>query len=58
MKPLVFNLPPLIYITKIGLSRILEELEGEKLTLSVKREIADKGGADLESIEKMGKNKK
>ncbi len=44
MKPLVFNSTPLIYIAKIGLSRIFEELEGEKLTSpSVKREVVDKG---------------
>ena len=44
MKPLVFNSTPLIYITKIGLSRIFEELKGEKLTSStVKREVVDEG---------------
>ncbi|MGB9959705.1 MAG: DUF3368 domain-containing protein [Candidatus Bathyarchaeales archaeon] len=44
MKPLVFNSTPLIYITKIGLSRIFEELEGEKLTSpSVKSEVVDEG---------------
>ncbi len=44
MKPLVFNSTPLIYITKIGLSRIFEELECEKLTSpSVKREVVDEG---------------
>ena len=44
MKPLVFNSTPLIYITKIGLSRVFEELEGEKFTSpSVKREVVDKG---------------
>ncbi|MBX5321274.1 MAG: DUF3368 domain-containing protein [Candidatus Bathyarchaeia archaeon] len=44
MKPLVFNSTPLIYITKIGLSRIFEELKGEKFTSpSVKREVVDKG---------------
>ncbi|MCS7119910.1 MAG: DUF3368 domain-containing protein [Nitrososphaerota archaeon] len=44
MKPLVFNSTPLIYITKIGLSRIFEELEGEKLTSPrVKCEVVDEG---------------
>ncbi|PMB75256.1 MAG: DUF3368 domain-containing protein [Candidatus Bathyarchaeota archaeon] len=44
MKPLVFNSTPLIYITKIGLSRVFEELKGEKFTSpSVKREVVDKG---------------
>jgi len=44
MKPLVFNSTPLIYITKIGLSRIFEELKGEKLTSpSVKHEVVDEG---------------
>ncbi|MGB9778902.1 MAG: DUF3368 domain-containing protein, partial [Candidatus Bathyarchaeales archaeon] len=40
----VFNSTPLIYITKIGLSRVFEELKGEKFTSpSVKREVVDKG---------------
>ncbi|MEM3677066.1 MAG: DUF3368 domain-containing protein [Candidatus Bathyarchaeia archaeon] len=44
MKPLVFNSTPLIYIAKIGLSRIFGELKGEKLTSpSVKREVVDEG---------------
>ncbi|MBC7130615.1 DUF3368 domain-containing protein [Candidatus Bathyarchaeota archaeon] len=44
MKPLVFNSTPLIYITKIGFSRIFEGLKGEKLTSpSVKREVVDEG---------------
>lgn len=44
MKPLVFNATPLIYITKIGLSKILEELKDEKLTSpSVKSEVVDEG---------------
>ncbi len=44
MKKLVFNATPLIYLTKIGLSRIFEELKDEKLTsLSVKREVVDEG---------------
>ncbi|MEM3825714.1 MAG: DUF3368 domain-containing protein [Candidatus Bathyarchaeia archaeon] len=58
MKPFVFNSTPLIYITKIGLSRIFEELKGEKLTSpSVKREVVDegrlKGVADAAILEKL-----
>ena len=44
MKTLVFNATPLIYLTKIGLSKIFEELKDEKLTSpSVKREVVDEG---------------
>jgi len=44
VKPLVFNATPLIYLTKIGLSKIFEELKDEKLTSpSVKREVVDEG---------------
>ena len=44
MKPLVFNSTPLIYLTKAGLSRVFEGLQGEKLTSSVvKREVVDEG---------------
>jgi predicted nucleic acid-binding protein len=44
VKPLVFNATPLIYITKIGLSKIFRELESEKLTAPhVKMEVVDKG---------------
>ena len=44
MKPLVFNATPLIYLIKIGLSKIFEQLKDEKLTsLSVKREVVDEG---------------
>ena len=44
MKMLVFNATPLIYLTKVGLSKIFEELKGEKLTSpSVKREVVDEG---------------
>ncbi|MEM3694887.1 MAG: DUF3368 domain-containing protein [Candidatus Bathyarchaeia archaeon] len=58
MKLLVFNSTPLIYITKIGLSRIFEELKGEKLTSpSVKREVVDegkrKGVADAMVLERL-----
>ncbi|MEM3700989.1 MAG: DUF3368 domain-containing protein [Candidatus Bathyarchaeia archaeon] len=58
MKLLVFNSTPLIYITKIGLSRIFEELECEKLTSpNVKCEVVDegkrKGVADAIVLEKL-----
>ncbi|MEM2971874.1 MAG: DUF3368 domain-containing protein [Candidatus Bathyarchaeia archaeon] len=58
MTPFVFNSTPLIYITKIGLSRIFEELKGEKLTSpSVKHEVVDegkrKGVADAAVLEKL-----
>jgi len=44
VKPLVFNATPLIYITKIGLSKIFEDLKDEKLTSPhVKREVVDEG---------------
>ena len=51
MKPLVFNATPLIYLTKIGLSKIFEQLKDEKLiSPSVKKEMVDewkrKGVAD------------
>lgn len=44
MKPLVFNSTPLIYLTKVGLSKIFEGLKAEMLTSpSVKREVVDEG---------------
>ena len=44
MKPLVFNSTPLIYLSKAGLSFIIEHLNAEKLTsLRVKTEVVDKG---------------
>ena len=44
MKPLVFNSTPLIYLSKAGLSGIIERLNAEKLTSSlVKSEVVDKG---------------
>lgn len=44
MKPLVFNSTPLIYLSKAGLSGIIENLKGEKLTsLLVKAEVVEKG---------------
>jgi len=61
VKPLVFNATPLIYITKIGLSKIFEELKDEKLTSPhVKREVVDegkrKGVPDAIILGKMFKN--
>ena len=61
MKPLVFNATPLIYITKIGLSKIFEDLKDEKLTSPhVKREVVSegkrKGVPDAIILEKMFKN--
>jgi predicted nucleic acid-binding protein len=58
VKPLIFNATPLIYLTKIGLSKIFEELKNEKLTSpSVKREVVDegkrKGVADATVLEKL-----
>jgi len=60
-KPLVFNATPLIYITKVGLSRILEDLKEDKLTSpEVKREVVDegkrKGVPDAVVLEKLFKN--
>lgn len=44
MKPFVFNSTPLIYLTKIGLSRILEGLKAEMLASpNVKKEVVDEG---------------
>jgi predicted nucleic acid-binding protein len=44
VKSLVFNSTPLIYLTKAGLSRIFEGMQGEKLTSpAVKREVVDEG---------------
>lgn len=44
MKTLVFNSTPLIYITKVGLSKIFEELQDKKVTSpTVKREVVDHG---------------
>ena len=44
MKLLVFNSTPLIYLTKVGLSKVLENLKGEKVTSpEVKREVVDEG---------------
>ena len=62
MKPLVFNSTPLIYLTKVGLSKIFEGLKEEKLTSpQVKREVVDegkrKGVPDALILEKMFENK-
>ena len=44
MKPLVFNSTPLIYLSKAGLSGIIESLPEEKLTSPlVKSEVVDRG---------------
>jgi len=44
VKPLVFDSTPLSYLTKAGLSRIIEGLSGEKWTSPlVKAEVVDKG---------------
>ncbi len=61
MKPLVFNSTPLIYLTKVGLSGIFEDLKGLKLTPpTVKREVVDegkrKGVPDAIVLEKLFKN--
>jgi len=61
VKPLVFNATPLIYLTKVGLSKVFEDLKGEKLTSpEVKREVVDegkrKGVPDAIILEKMFKN--
>ncbi|KPV62934.1 MAG: hypothetical protein AOA66_1124 [Candidatus Bathyarchaeota archaeon BA2] len=62
MKSLVFNATPLIYITKVGLSKVFEDLKDEKLASpEVKREVVDegkrKGVPDAIVLEKMFKNK-
>jgi predicted nucleic acid-binding protein len=44
MKLLVFNSTPLIYLSKAGLTKIIENLRAEKLTSPlVKQEVVDKG---------------
>ena len=62
MKPLVFDATPLIYITKVGLSKVFEGLKDEKFTSQeVRREVVDKGKrkgiADAIILEKMFENK-
>jgi len=61
VKPLVFNATPLIYLTKVGLSKVFEGLKNEKLTSpQVKREVVDegkrKGVPDAAVLEKFFKN--
>ena len=61
MKPLVFNSTHLIYLSKAGLSGIIENLQGEKLTsLLVKAEVVDKGKLkgvpDAIALEKLFEN--
>lgn len=61
MKPLVFNSTPLIYLTKAGLSGIIEGLSGDKWTSpTVKAEVVDrgklKGVADAIVLEKIFAN--
>jgi predicted nucleic acid-binding protein len=44
VKLLVFNSTPLIYLAKVGLSKVLDGLKGEKVTSpEVKREVVDEG---------------
>jgi predicted nucleic acid-binding protein len=44
VKTLVFNSTPLIYLAKVGLSKVLENLKAEKVTSpEVKREVVDEG---------------
>jgi len=44
VKKLVFNSTPLIYLAKVGLCKVLEDLKGEKVTSpEVKREVVDEG---------------
>jgi predicted nucleic acid-binding protein len=44
MTPLVFNSTPLIYLTKVGLSNVLEGLTFEKITSPcVRKEVVEKG---------------
>jgi len=44
VKPFVFNSTPLIYLAKVGLSKVLEDLKEDKVTSpEVKREVVDEG---------------
>jgi predicted nucleic acid-binding protein len=44
VKTLVFNSTPLIYLAKVGLSKVFEDLKGEKVTSpAVRREVVDEG---------------
>jgi predicted nucleic acid-binding protein len=61
LKPLIFNSTPLIYLSKAGLSEIIENLQEEKMTSSlVKAEVVDKGKQkgvpDAIALEKLFEN--
>ena len=61
MKPLVFNSTPLTYLSKSGLSGIIENLQEEKFTFPlVKAEVVDKGKQkgvpDAIALEKLFEN--
>jgi len=61
LKQLVFNSTPLIYLSKVGLSGIIENLQEEKLTSPlVKVEVVDKGKQkgvpDAIALEKLFEN--
>lgn len=61
MKSLIFDATPLIYLTMAGLSKIFEELKGEKFTSQqVKIEVIDeekrRGVPDIIILEKMFQN--
>ena len=62
MKRLIFNSTPLIYLSKVGLSNVLEDLKSEKVTSpEVKDEVVDegkrKGAPDAFVLEKLFSNK-
>lgn len=61
MKPLVFNSTPLIYLSKVGLCEIIENLKEKKVTSPlVKEEVVDrgkqKGFPDAIALEKLFDN--
>jgi predicted nucleic acid-binding protein len=61
LRPLVFNSTPLIYLSKAGLSGIIEDLQEKKLTSQlVKAEVVDmgkqKGFPDAIALEKLFEN--
>jgi len=62
VKPLVFNSTSLIYLTKLGLSKVLEDLKDEKITSpEAKREVVNEGKrkdlSDAVVLEKLFSNK-